>query len=121
MTTARTTGSASTTRTRGSCPTSCSRSAALLSSSSDRAYLAHVDLTTPDLFDEDTGELVAPQQTLNLRRIRTINGRLFERIRVKNYNPRPVHVDVGMSFGADFADVFEVRGLARETTASISR
>src|SRR5437763_536887 len=93
------------------------REPVLLSSSSDRAYLAHVDLTNPELLDDD-GEDVAPQQTLNVRRIRTINGRLFERIRVQNYHPRPVKVDVDLSFGADFADVFEVRGLARQTTGT---
>jgi glycogen debranching enzyme len=93
------------------------RDPVLLSSSSDRAYLAHVDLTNPALFDDD-GNAVAPQQTLNLRRIRTINGRLFERIRVKNYNPRPITVDIDLSFGADFADVFEVRGLFRQTTGT---
>ncbi len=83
----------------------------LLSSSGERAYMAHVDLTNPDIYDDD-GDMLAPQQTLNVRRIRAINGRLFERIRVKNYNPRPVTVDVEMSLGADFADIFEVRGLA---------
>src|SRR5437763_13553714 len=44
------------------------RDPVLLSSGSDRAYLAHVDLTNPDLFD-DEDRLVAPQQTLNVRRI----------------------------------------------------
>jgi len=89
------------------------RAPVLLSSSSERAYMAHVDLTNPDLWDEDD-QLIAPQQTLNVRRIRAINGRLFERIRVKNYNSQPVSVDVELSLGADFADIFEVRGLARE-------
>jgi glycogen debranching enzyme len=93
------------------------REPVLLSSGSDRAYLAHVDLTNPDLFDEN-GELVAAQQTLNLRRIRTINGRLFERIRVKNYNPRAVEIEVELSLGADFADVFEVRGLVRTSAGT---
>src|SRR6184192_917739 len=76
----------------------------LLSSSSERAYLAHVDLTNPDLYS-DEGELLAPQQTVNVRRIRAINGRLFERVRVKNYNPEPVAIDVEFSLGADFADI----------------
>src|SRR2546423_7687562 len=94
------------------------RDPVLLSSSSERAYMAHVDLTNPDLYEGD--ELAVPQQTLNIRRIRAINGRLFERVRVKNYNPYPVSVDVGFSLGADFADIFEVRGMARETTGSYS-
>jgi glycogen debranching enzyme len=89
------------------------RNPVLLSSSSERSYMAHVDLTNPDLYSDD-GVLLAPQQTINVRRIRAINGRLFERIRVKNYNPAPVAIDVELSLGADFADIFEVRGLARE-------
>ncbi|HYU56694.1 MAG TPA: glycogen debranching N-terminal domain-containing protein, partial [Actinomycetota bacterium] len=88
------------------------REPVLLSSSAERAYMSYVDLTNPDLFEGD--QLAVPQQTLNVRRIRTINGRLFERIRVKNYNPYPVSVQLEFSLGADFADVFEVRGLARD-------
>ncbi|MCA1726684.1 MAG: hypothetical protein LC722_03220, partial [Actinobacteria bacterium] len=61
------------------------RDPVLLSSSSERAYMSYVDLTNADLYEGD--ELVVPQQTLNVRRIRTINGRLFERVRLKNYNP----------------------------------
>jgi glycogen debranching enzyme len=88
----------------------------LLSSSGDRVYVSHVDLTNPDLYDEDRDPV--PQHTLNIRRIRAVHGRLYERIRMKNYNPFPVEVDVDLTFGADFADIFEVRGLARETRGS---
>jgi glycogen debranching enzyme len=88
------------------------RDPVLLSSSSERGYMSHVDLTNPDLYDGE--DLVVPQQTLNIRRIRAISGRLFERIRVKNYNPFPVSVDLELGFGADFADIFEVRGMRRE-------
>jgi glycogen debranching enzyme len=85
------------------------REPVLLSSSSERGYMSHVDLTNPDLYDGDT--VVVPQQTLNIRRIRVINGRMFERIRVKNYNAFAVSIDVGFVLGTDFADVFEVRGM----------
>ena len=85
----------------------------LLSSSGERVYVSHVDLTNPDLYEE--GRDVVQQHTLNLRRMRTIQGRLYERIRMKNYNPFTVEVDIDLTFGADFADIFEVRGLARET------
>jgi glycogen debranching enzyme len=88
------------------------RDPVLLSSSSERGYMSHVDLTNPDLYDGDV--LVVPQQTLNIRRIRAISGRLFERIRVKNYNPFPVTLDLQLGFGADFADIFEVRGMRRQ-------
>jgi glycogen debranching enzyme len=84
----------------------------LLSSSAERGYLSHIDLTNPDLFEDDA--LCAPQQTINVRRVRAIHGNLYERIRVKNYNTFEVTLDVELRFGADFADIFEVRGMATE-------
>jgi glycogen debranching enzyme len=89
------------------------RDPVLLSSSAERAYLSHIDLTNPDLFQGDT--LAVPQQTLNIRRVRIIEDRLYERIRIKNYNAFDVRIDVGLTFDADFADLFEIRGLHRET------
>jgi glycogen debranching enzyme len=89
------------------------RDPVLLSSSAERGYMSHVDLTNPALSDGD--EVAVPQQTLNIRRIRAVNGRLFERVRVKNYNAHAVELDLEFSFGADFADIFEVRGMADET------
>ncbi len=85
------------------------RDPVLLSSSSERAYMSHVDLTNPDLYEGD--QIVVPQQTLNIRRIRAINGRLFERVRVKNYNAYAVALDLEFTLAADFADIFEVRGM----------
>jgi glycogen debranching enzyme len=87
------------------------RDPVLLSSSSERSYMSYADLTNPELHSD--GELAVPQQTLNIRRIRAINGRLFERVRVKNYNPHPVELTISFSLAADFADIFEVRGLRR--------
>jgi glycogen debranching enzyme len=86
------------------------RDPVLLSSSSERGYMSHVDLTNPDLYEGEA--LAIPQQTLNIRRIRTISGRLFERIRVKNYNAFAVTLNLEFRFAADFADIFEVRGMA---------
>lgn len=85
------------------------RDPVLLSSSAERGYMGHVDLTNPDLYEGD--RVAVPQQTLNVRRVRVIDGRLFERVRVKNYNPFAVTVDVAFTFGSDFADIFEVRGM----------
>lgn len=85
------------------------RDPVLLSSSSERGYMSHVDLTNPDLYDGD--RVAVPQQTLNIRRTRVINGKLFERVRVKNYNAFAVALDVSFVLGSDFADIFEVRGM----------
>ena len=88
------------------------RSPVLLSSSAERAYMSYVDLTNPDIWVDNKIEVA--QQTLNVRRIRVIKDRLFERIRFKNYNEQPIHVSVEVTLGADFADIFEVRGLRRK-------
>ena len=80
----------------------------LLSSSSERAYMSYVDLTNPELYGN--GDPAVRQQTLNIRRVRAINGRLFERIRIKNYNAYAVGLTVSFSMAADFADIFQVRG-----------
>ena len=85
----------------------------LLSSSAERAYVAHVDLTNPDLPGGDGTRI--PQHTVSVRRIRVIDDRVFERIRLKNYNAVPVTIDLELTFAADFADIFEVRGLAPTT------
>jgi len=85
----------------------------LLSSSAERSYMSHVDLTNADLYGPG-GEVEVPQQTLNIRRTRAIRGRLFERVRVKNYNQHRVRVTLQFSMAADFADIFEVRGISRE-------
>ncbi|HYH27928.1 MAG TPA: glycogen debranching N-terminal domain-containing protein, partial [Actinomycetota bacterium] len=90
----------------------------LLSSSAERAYMAYVDVTNPDLYEGD--QLAVPQQTLNIRRMRAVAGRVYERIRIKNYNPFPVALSVDLDFGADFADLFEVRGLSRESRGHFS-
>src|SRR5215212_9062516 len=88
------------------------RDPVLLSSSSERGYMAYVDLTNPNLYEGE--EVAVAQQSLNIRRIRAINGRLFERVRVKNYNAHAVSLDLEFSLGADFADIFEVRGMIRD-------
>src|SRR5262245_34728081 len=86
------------------------RDLVLLSSSAERGYMAHVDLTNPDLFEDEV--LCAPQQTINVRRARAIKGSLFERVRIKNYNPFTVTLELEVAFGADFADIFEIRGMS---------
>jgi glycogen debranching enzyme len=89
----------------------CGLDPVLLSSSAERAYMAHVDMTNPEIAAEDG--LGIPQNSLSIRVIRAIAERLYQQIRIKNYNSFPVAIDVALSFGADFADIFEVRGLAR--------
>jgi glycogen debranching enzyme len=92
----------------------------LLSTSADRAFASHVDLANQDLLDEE-GAVTAVQHTVNIRRTRVIDGRLYERIRVKNYNAAAVDFTLRLTFGTDFADIFEVRGLRRSTRGKFTR
>ncbi len=84
----------------------------LLSTSADRDYMAHIELTNADIYEGE--QLKIPQETINIRRLRVLAGGLLERIRFKNYNPVRVELNVELAFFADFADMFEVRGLRRD-------
>ncbi len=71
------------------------------------------DLTNPDLFD-DKGKLSLSHDLIHLRRSRFLwNARCRERLAIRNYDDRRRHIHIEVAFGADFADLFEVRGTAR--------
>ncbi len=82
----------------------------LLSTSAERVFMSHVDLTNPELAAGRVGEQNVPPQTVNVRRVRVVRDRLHERIRVRNYHNEPVQIRLTMTFGADFADILQVRG-----------
>jgi glycogen debranching enzyme len=54
-----------------------------------------------------------PQETISIRRERVVGEALLERIRIMNYNSTAVELRLELAFFADFADMFEVRGLRR--------
>lgn len=72
-----------------------------------------VDLTNPDL--NVSSEDFIPRGTLHIyRRKFLIDGVVYDRITVHNYGDKSVVVELSAGFGADFADIFEVRGERRE-------
>ncbi|MBS7810161.1 amylo-alpha-1,6-glucosidase [Roseococcus pinisoli] len=72
------------------------------------------DLTNPDLFDAN-GAMVLGHDLVHLRRSRFLwNATSFERLVLRNYDEETRKVSVELAFEADFADLFEVRGTARE-------
>lgn len=85
----------------------------LLSSTvNDEAGFLAVDLTNPDLTRD--GEVVTPRGTLHLFRATFLwRGSCHERLRVTNHGGNPVRITITYSFGSDFADIFEVRGVKR--------
>jgi len=81
--------------------------------------LCCVDLTNPDLHDEDQ-RLVVPHGTIHLARSKFVRGATyFERLTFANYHQSPVRVDVSLDLACDFRDVFEVRGTTRAARGEI--
>jgi glycogen debranching enzyme len=84
-----------------------------LSSTSNRqsGHLS-VALTNHDLLEE--GRVVTPLGTLELSFLRFLwNGTCYQRMKLKNYGLDPLRTTVSLLFAADFADIFEVRGMTR--------
>src|SRR6185369_2105995 len=76
--------------------------------------LLTVDMATPDLKDE-TGQLVLPRGTLHVFRTKFLwRSCCYERLRISNFSTTAVDVELAISFSADYADIFEVRGSKRE-------
>jgi glycogen debranching enzyme len=71
-----------------------------------------VDLTNPDLNSENNSSI--PQDTLHILRSKFLwQGVCYERLTVSNFHAQPISIQLAMDVGADFADIFEVRGEER--------
>ena len=79
----------------------------------DDNTLFSADLSNPDLM---IGEQIAfHREQIHLHRLKFLwNDACYERLLVRNFSDRPLQVQLTLCFGADFADLFEVRG---ETSA----
>ncbi len=83
----------------------------LSSSPSPDGLFIQVNLTNPDLF---FGDLFLPRGSLHLRRLKLLyQGDYFEELVFTNYAPHSLKIPVILRFAADFADIFEVRGVKR--------
>jgi glycogen debranching enzyme len=84
----------------------------LLSSTiKDSNAVLAVDLMNPDLPRHDH---LIPRGTVHIDRSRVLlDGACHERIRIHNYGRTSVELAMSIECGADFADIFEVRGTRR--------
>jgi len=72
------------------------------------ADLANVDVT-------EGPDVIIPRGTVHVRRSRFLwQGVCYEEIRVVNYGLSTIQMPLRLALGADFADIFEVRGTHRE-------
>jgi glycogen debranching enzyme len=79
----------------------------------DNAALT-VDLTNPDIHLDD--ETVIPRDIIAVNRTKFLwQDVCYERIGLRNYDAHPRRVLLDLRFDADFRDLFEVRGMRRET------
>jgi glycogen debranching enzyme len=78
----------------------------------DNLLLA-VDLTNPDV--TVNGKIVLPRGTLHIYRTKFLwQSRCYERFRIWNYGLDAVDFSFSLQLDADYADIFEVRGLKRQ-------
>ncbi len=89
----------------------------LLSSVMESGHHAVINATNPVLRADDG--VTTPQETLNVRRTVLIDDRLHYGVRVRNFHHRRIATTVELSLAADFADVFEVRGVDRRTSGRV--
>ncbi|MCL6548610.1 MAG: amylo-alpha-1,6-glucosidase, partial [Alicyclobacillus sp.] len=62
---------------------------------------------------DDAAGPAIPRESLFVTRTQMVDGkRLYERVDVQNFGPRPVSFDVVYEVAADFLDMFEVRGFS---------
>ncbi len=88
---------------------------ALLSSAGELNFMNNLQFTNDTVLGHG-GEVVAAPRTISMRRNRFLLEGLHERIGFVNYNPHPVRLTTRITFGADFRDMFEVRGYALPET-----
>jgi glycogen debranching enzyme len=80
--------------------------------SDDTAEL-RVNLTNPDLRDTGDSVVLARDLLQTVRDWVLTGGCLFQRITIRNYASATVKLALDFSYAADFADMFEVRGISR--------
>jgi glycogen debranching enzyme len=70
-----------------------------------------VDLTNPDIGD---GEIVLAHGATHVFRSKFLwEGVYYERVKVTNYSLAAMDLSVSLEYGADYVDIFELRGLQR--------
>jgi len=85
-----------------------------LSSSMPRSNVVlEVDLTNPDIFDENE-RLLVPYGSVHVSRSTFLRDDVwFQRFQLSNYGREPVSLQLTIEFDSDFMDIFEVRGTRR--------
>lgn len=90
----------------------------VLLSTAELGYSSEQHLTNPAMITASGRPVL--KDTIEMRRLRVINDSLLETIHVTNFNAFPVTLRLRLDFGADFADIFEVRGERRSKRGTMA-
>lgn len=81
-------------------------------------HLIAVDLTNPDLILSIEKQI--PRGSLHVFRSKFLwEGRCYEKYRIRNFHLDPLSFTVFLTMAADFADIFEVRGMRRRVRGEL--
>jgi glycogen debranching enzyme len=91
----------------------------LLSSNTEETHASlSVHLTNADM--ELAGGQLLPRGTLHVLRTKFLwQSVCHELIQLRHYGPEPLTIPLVLGFDADFADIFEVRGMRREKRGAV--
>ncbi|HZP56269.1 MAG TPA: amylo-alpha-1,6-glucosidase [Dehalococcoidia bacterium] len=89
----------------------------MLLSTAELGYAMEQVMTNPTITTVD-GRKISRGST-EIRRQRVIADMVEEHLRITNFNPFPVTLDLQYQFDADFSDIFDVRGYRREAQGTL--
>ena len=86
----------------------------VLSSSTEQTFASQIELTTGRCTMRDSYEI--PENTVHIRREQLLSSDiLYDYLTFENFNFNELELVIELAYEADFTDVFQVRGVARET------
>lgn len=80
----------------------------LLSSTAQKGFALSVLCANPYVENRLLAEVIGIQREI------VLNGGLFEELTITNYSRESVNFEISLTFAADFADLFQIRGFTRE-------
>jgi glycogen debranching enzyme len=85
----------------------------VLSSSTEQAFASQIEMTTGKGTTRETYEI--PENTVHIRREQLLaSDTLYDNFSFENFNFQELEVVIELAYEADFMDVFQVRGVARQ-------
>src|SRR5689334_19637608 len=85
----------------------------VLSSSTEQTFASQIELTTGKSTMRETYEI--PENTVHIRREQLLSSdTLFDNFSFENFNFQELELVIELAYEADFMDVFQVRGVARQ-------